>query len=96
MSSTQLQASIGATDIAMVGTAQVTAFNPSPGGGTSAPLTFTISGPPSISVSATNVFTGANVTAMLTDGPGGSGDWLALASASAPNTSYIQYIFVGV
>ena len=95
VSSTQLQASIGAADIATVGTAQVTAFNPSPGGGTSAPLTFTISGPPSISVSATNVFTGANVTAMLTDGPGGSGDWLALASASAPNTSYIQYIFVG-
>lgn len=39
---TALQASILASDIASAGTAQVTVFNPSPGGGTSSGATFTI------------------------------------------------------
>jgi uncharacterized protein (TIGR03437 family) len=43
---TQLSASIPAGDIAAPGTAQVTVFTPPPGGGTSAPLTFTITGNP--------------------------------------------------
>ena len=38
----QLQASIPASDVASAGTAQVTVFNPAPGGGTSRALTFTI------------------------------------------------------
>jgi len=42
VSSTQLTASIQASDITTVGTAQVTVFNPTPGGGTSNALTFTI------------------------------------------------------
>jgi hypothetical protein len=42
VSSTQLRASISASDIANAGTAQVTVFNPAPGGGTSAAQTFTI------------------------------------------------------
>jgi len=42
LSSTQLEAAITATDIAAAGTASVTVFNPSPGGGTSNALTFTI------------------------------------------------------
>jgi uncharacterized protein (TIGR03437 family) len=42
VSSTQLTAAIPASDVATVGTAQVTVFNPAPGGGTSAALTFTI------------------------------------------------------
>jgi hypothetical protein len=95
VSATKLQASIGAGDIATAGTAQVTVFTPSPGGGTSAPLTFTIAPPPSITVSATNVSTGANVTATLADGFGGSSDWLALASTTAPDTSYIKYTYIG-
>src|SRR3989442_1286484 len=41
-SSTQLTASIPATDIATAGIAEVTVFNPTPGGGTSAAQTFTI------------------------------------------------------
>ena len=41
-SSTQLTAAIPAADIAAAGTAQVTVVNPSPGGGTSNALTFTI------------------------------------------------------
>ena len=39
---TQLTAAILAGDIANAGTAQVTVFNPAPGGGTSSPLTFTV------------------------------------------------------
>jgi len=42
VSSTQLTASIPASDIATMGSAQVTVTSPSPGGGTSAALTFTI------------------------------------------------------
>ena len=43
--STQLTASISASDVASAGTAQVTVFNPTPGGGTSSALTFTINNP---------------------------------------------------
>jgi hypothetical protein len=42
VSATQLQAAIAGSDIATAGAAQVTVFNPSPGGGTSNALTFTI------------------------------------------------------
>jgi hypothetical protein len=45
VSSTQLTAAIPASDIAAAGTAQVTVFNPTPGGGTSAAQTFTITPP---------------------------------------------------
>jgi hypothetical protein len=41
---TQLTAAIAAADIATAGTAQVRVVNPTPGGGTSAPLNFTING----------------------------------------------------
>ncbi|HZV99039.1 MAG TPA: galactose oxidase-like domain-containing protein, partial [Methylophilaceae bacterium] len=43
VSATQLTAAIPASDIAAAGTAQVTVFNPTPGGGTSSAQTFTIS-----------------------------------------------------
>ncbi|HZF04303.1 MAG TPA: hypothetical protein VE932_08235, partial [Patescibacteria group bacterium] len=48
VSSTQLQAAITAADVATAGTASVTVFSPTPGGGTSGALTFTInsSAPP--------------------------------------------------
>jgi serine protease len=46
VSSTKLTASIPTSDIAAVGTASVTVFNPSPGGGTSNAQTFTISSVP--------------------------------------------------
>jgi hypothetical protein len=42
VSAAQLTASIPASDLAAAGTAEVTVFNPTPGGGTSNPLTFTI------------------------------------------------------
>jgi hypothetical protein len=42
VNATQVTAAIPASDIAAAGTAQVTVFNPAPGGGTSNALTFTI------------------------------------------------------
>ncbi|HTM25229.1 MAG TPA: S8 family serine peptidase [Vicinamibacterales bacterium] len=95
VNASQLQAAIGSGDIAAVGTAQVTVFTPAPGGGTSAPVAFTISPPPALSVSAATVQAGASVTATLTGGLGGPADWLALASTTAPNTVYVQYVYVG-
>ncbi len=44
----QLTAAIPASDLAVAGTAQVTVFNPAPGGGTSAGRTFTIVNPPPV------------------------------------------------
>jgi hypothetical protein len=95
ISSTQLTAAIGAADIAAVGTAQVTVETPPPGGGASTALTFAINPPPSIAVSATTVAGGASVTATLSNGLGGAYDWLALASTTAPNTSYLKFIYIG-
>jgi hypothetical protein len=46
VSPTQLIASIPGSDVAAVGNAQVTVFSPSPGGGTSNTLTFTIKSAP--------------------------------------------------
>jgi len=48
VSSTQLTAAILAGDIASAGSAQVTVFNPAPGGGTSGGLTFTITAAPPV------------------------------------------------
>jgi hypothetical protein len=95
VSTTQLQAAITAADIAAVGTAQVTVFTPAPGGGTSGSLTFTIQTAPILAVSTTTAAPGASVTVTLTGGLGGPNDWIALASTSAPNTSYITYTYVG-
>jgi len=44
INATQLTASVPASDIATAGTASVTVFNTTPGGGTSSSLTFTING----------------------------------------------------
>ena len=95
VSSAQIQAAIGAADIATAGSATIAVFSPTPGGGTSPAIPFTITGPVTLTVSATSVAPGASVTATLTNGLGGALDWLALASTSAPNTSYVTYTYVG-
>jgi hypothetical protein len=95
VTSSQLRAAISADDVASVGTAEVTVFSPAPGGGVSAPKPFVIGQAPTISVSATSTTTGGSITATLTNGFGGAGDWLALAATTAANTSYLQYIYVG-
>jgi hypothetical protein len=61
VSSTRLEAAISASDVATAGTANVTVFNPAPGGGTSNTATFTITNPlPTISsISPATVVTGS-------------------------------------
>jgi subtilisin family serine protease len=95
VSSSQLRATIPASDRASAGTAEVTVFSPAPGGGTSAPLTFTITPASALSVSATSAPRGGSVTVTLTNGYGGTQDWLALAASGAGNSQYLQWIYVG-
>jgi subtilisin family serine protease len=91
----QVRATIGAADVAAAGTAEITVFTPAPGGGTSAPLTFTIVPAPSLAVSATNVVGGAQVTVTLTNGLGGSLDFITFAPVAAANNSYTTFTYVG-
>jgi hypothetical protein len=62
---------------------------------TSPPITVTTPVSPTLSVDAANVAGGGIVTVTLANGLGGSGDWIALAAAGAPDTSYVQWIYVG-
>lgn len=88
VSATQLKAAVSADDLATAGTAQVTAFNPTPGGGTSGALAFTIN--PAVGVPTINtggVINGASFAAgqAVTGGAIGSlfGGNLATAIAVA-------------
>ena len=49
----------------------------------------------SLAVDASTVPRGAPITVTLTGGLGGSADWLALAAVGAPNTSFLQWTYVG-
>ncbi len=69
------------------------AGNPSTGATASASPTVTVS--PTLTVSATTVPAGGQVTVTLTNGPGGAQDWLAFAATGAPDTSFLQSIYVG-
>jgi hypothetical protein len=95
VSATRLQAAIGAADVATAGVAQVSAFSPAPGGGTSASAPFTIAAPPSLTLSAATVQGGSSETVTLSNGLGGPFDWIALAPTFAPDTSYWQFLYVG-
>ena len=61
--------------------------------------TVTVTAPPpsatTLTVSATSVAPGASVTVTLNGGLGGSTDWLALAATTAPNSTYLQWTYVG-
>ena len=69
-SSTELTATINASDIAVAGTASITVVNPVPGGGTSNVQTFTIvSGTPTISsISPTSTIAGGPSFTLTVDG----------------------------
>ena len=91
LSTTQLTASILATDVAFAGTAQVTVFNPSPAGGTSNAATFTIATPTTscptgqyfaeyfnnITLSGSPTFTACEASINYNWGGGGPGNGLA-------------------
>ena len=95
VSATQLRVAIAAADVAAPGTAQVTVLTPPPGGGTSAPATFTIAPPPALTVDATTVSPGTPITVTLTNGLGGLYDWISFAPTSAANISYISFVYIG-
>ena len=95
VSATQVRAAITAADIAVPSTAQVTVFTPAPGGGTSAPASFTVAPPPTLTVSATTVAPGTPITVTLTNGLGGLYDWLSFAPIGAANSSFITFVYIG-
>lgn len=82
-------------------TSRPQALHPSPSsrhrpvGGTSSVRTFTIAEPPTLSVNTTIPITCGPVTVTLANGLGGSQEWLALSAPSAPNMSYVHYVYVG-
>jgi 6-phosphogluconolactonase len=93
-----LSAQISASDIAAAGTAVVTVFNPAPGGGTSNPLTFTIT-PGAVDPQAVAVDPAGKFAYVVNDGcSGGAGGYVsmytinpatgALASTGPPVWTY--------
>src|SRR5262249_27843863 len=92
---TQLNAVIPEADLFARTTAQVTVFTPAPGGGLSSALAFEVAPPPTLAVDVTTGVAGTPATVTLNGGFGGARDWLALADTAAPNTSYLQWVYVG-
>jgi len=95
VSATNMTATIPASDIVSVGSATVTVTNPSPGGGTSAAQTFTISAAPAATTWVRNVSgvtTGTNATPLpaqniVWDAAHGKLYYaIASAAATSPNT----------
>ncbi|PYV19998.1 MAG: hypothetical protein DMG07_00560, partial [Acidobacteria bacterium] len=74
VSETRLTASIPASDVASAGSASVTVFNPSPGGGTSNAASFTITpvnpAPAISSISPTSAVAGGNAFVLTVSGSG--------------------------
>ena len=95
VSTTKLEASIPASDLSSVGTAQISVHTPGPGGGTSGALEFTIDPSATLTVNASAVAPESSVTVTLTRGFGGSNDYLTLARTGTPDNSYVQYTYVG-
>ena len=50
---------------------------------------------PSLNVSSATVAAGSPVTVSLNNGLGGAQDWMAVAQATAPDTSYLFFTYVG-
>ncbi len=51
--------------------------------------------PPSLAISASTVIAGQSATVTLTNGLGGSQDWIAFAQVGAANNNYVQFVYVG-
>src|SRR5687768_4365157 len=50
--------------------------------------------PPSITAGPTMVGAGGAITVAVTNGPGHTNDWVGLVETSAPDTSYIAWMFL--
>ena len=96
VNTTQLQAILSATDLNNAGAAGLLSVtNPSPGGGTSAAVTVPIDPPPSLVPSTLTPAPGTPLTVTLSKGYGGANDWLAFASTTSANTSFVTFVYVG-
>ena len=94
---TTLTALVPASDLATTASGlSITVFSPTPGGGTSAARTLSLT-QPSLTVSPTTVQGGDSVTVTLTNGPGGSKDWLGFVAVGTPDGpgKYLQWVYVG-
>jgi hypothetical protein len=88
---TSLTATVPAGDIASGGTLNVTVFTPAPGGGTSNTATLTVVGP-TLVVSATTVPVAGPVQTTFSNGPGKTGEWIALfPTAMTGITGYVDW-----
>jgi len=64
------------------------------GGAATAPTPPPSAGPPSIRVSTTTAEPGASVSVTVANGPGNPRDWVGLAVASEPDTSFVQWKYL--
>jgi hypothetical protein len=88
-SPTQLRATLTAADLAVAGTRAITVFTP--GGGTSAPQTLTVTGP-TLTLGAMSMGLTGTVTVTLAAGPGRAGDWIGLFPTSTTGTGgYVDW-----
>jgi subtilisin len=62
---------------------------------TSATIVVQAAPPPTLTVSTTSAAHGTQVTVTLTNGLGGSTDWLAFAAVGAPDSAYLNWTYVG-
>jgi YD repeat-containing protein len=92
VSATQLQAQITAADIATGGTASVTVFSPTPGGGTSSAQTFTINNaaPTLTSISPTNAVAGDAAFTLTAMGTNFVGSSVVRWNGSNRTTTYVS------
>ena len=97
VSATTLTAVVPTADLATSASGlSIAVFSPAPGGGTSVSLTLSLT-QPSLTVNPTTVQSGNQVTVTLTNGPGGSKDWLGFVAVGTPDGpgKYLQWIYVG-
>jgi hypothetical protein len=95
VSSTQIKMSVLASDVAALGTAQISVTTPAPGGGTTVSLPIDVIPAPVLTLDTTTAFTGGTVNVTLSGGVGGAQDWLTLAPAGSAATSYVSWFYVG-
>jgi hypothetical protein len=96
VSDTELSATLTANDLATSATSfNISVLTPIPGGGTSSSTPLTVV-QPSMTVSATSVNADDPVSVTLSAAPGGEFDWLALAAVGDPDSSWLEYIYVGL
>jgi len=88
---TQLSAAVSAADVASAGTATVTVFNPTPGGGTSGSAPFTINNPaPSLTgLSPTSATAGSGAFTLTVNGNNFVGSSVVRWNGSGRTTTYL-------